>query len=142
EQLKAIGRTVIHDWLLAAEAEIALLAGRVDQARELARTALQYAESVDGIFARGLSRRALALVAARAREPDWDADMEKALEAFAVGHAVFEGARTQILRGLILERQGDGARAADFIHEGAQVFAAVGRSQEERRLRDVGIHGP
>jgi hypothetical protein len=50
------GRTVYADWFMVLRAEIALLAGDVALAAELAAEAAAFARSIGGIFAEGLAR--------------------------------------------------------------------------------------
>ncbi len=96
------GTLVTGDWFAAIEAEIALNAGQTTTALALARTAIELAAAIGGVFSGGLAHRVCAqamLAAGDATRADIDAQFAASIEHFEQGGAVVEMARTYALWG-------------------------------------------
>ena len=132
------GQLVWNDWFAAASAEIALNAGRPAEAIALAQSALTSARSVGGIFAEGLARRVWGLALVAGDSPRWDEATEHlaaALQAFELGEAFLEMARTHVKWGLVCRDRGDIAAAREHFEQAAGQFEASGLAQELEHVR-------
>jgi len=134
------GRLILADWLTAANAEINLAAGRVEEALTLAEETVNAAKSTGGIFAEGLAQRvwgeALAALDPPRRE-EAQAHMADSLKALETGEARLEAARTHVAWGLICRAGNDVAAARDHFEQAAAQFEAsrmVGALEKTRQL--------
>ncbi|MBI5304292.1 MAG: hypothetical protein HY868_19320 [Chloroflexi bacterium] len=125
------------DWYAAAEAEIALGASRVADAIELARQAVALAESLGGVFARGMAERVWALALAQQRAPraEIESHLQASLRAFETGEAMLDSARTHAAWGRILRACGDHANAQTQFAQALAQFEASGLSQDAYQVR-------
>ena len=126
------GRLVIADWLAAAAAEIALRAGRLEEAAELARDAVALAESVGGLFAQGVAHGVWAQALARAEPPDWDEGgrhLRAGLDAFAAGGAPLPAAHLHAAWGRACHEGGRREQAREHLERAAAQFRASGMEE-------------
>jgi len=91
------GRLIFVDWFAAAHAEIALIAGRPQEAAQLAQEAIVTAKKIGGIFAEGIARRVLALsMETLGDSPDLvDTQLQNSLLLLTQGGATVEAIRTR-----------------------------------------------
>jgi tetratricopeptide (TPR) repeat protein len=90
-------RLILDDIFIPIRAEIALKAGRVEEALTLAEEAVAYAQTVDGKFAEGLAQRVWGQALVALSPPRWEAareHMAASLHAFETGGIPLEAART------------------------------------------------
>ncbi len=129
------GRLILADWFAAAEAELALNAGRMAEAVASARQALDTAKSVGGLLAEGLALRVWGSALARldpSRMAEAAAHVTAAIEALERGDARLEGARARLALGVVHRRAGDTAAAR------AQFTLAEKQFKRSRLLPELG----
>jgi predicted ATPase len=139
-----IGKTMSEnraysDWVASAHAQILLHAGDIDSAIDAAQHAVELAQTVGGIFALGLAERVWALALAR-RNARWDeieTHLANSLNAFDVGEACLEAARTHFVWGELSAQ----CQRIDAAHEhwqhAAEQFRASGLQHELARVRQI-----
>ncbi|MBI1802758.1 MAG: AAA family ATPase [Chloroflexi bacterium] len=123
-----------RDWGLAVSAEIALNAGRLDEALQGARRAADLAERSEGLYAGGLAQRVWGEALARLSPPrpvEAARHFAESLRQFEEGEARLEVARTHIAWGAL-------GRAAAREHwpKAAQQFEALGANRELEQIRN------
>jgi class 3 adenylate cyclase/tetratricopeptide (TPR) repeat protein len=102
ERLRQTGMLQLLGWFSAFLAEACLLAGRLDEAQDLARQALDITESVRFRYGSGMAQRALGRVSQAAGDPEGAARwLEAALESFQFIQAPFEVGRTRLELALV-----------------------------------------
>ena len=124
------------DWYAAAEAEIALNAGRIAEAIALAEHAVTCAQTLGGIYAQGLAQRVWGI--ALARQDAWgqaEAHFAASLLALETGEAQIEFARTLVARGNVFRARGDQSAAREQYARAAAQFQAAGLDEEFARTR-------
>ena len=124
------------DWYAAAEAEIALNAGRIAEAIALAEHAVTCAQTLGGIYAQGLAQRVWGI--ALARQDAWgqaEAHFAASLLALETGEAQIEFARTLVARGNVFRARGDQNAAREQYARAAAQFQAAGLDEEFARTR-------
>ena len=134
------GRVVAADWLVAAEAEIALNAGRTEEALTLASHAVIFAQKVGGIYGAALAERTWAQALARLDPPRWvdaEARLAESLRLFEEGDSRLEVARTHVVWGDILRARGDLSAAGEHYRKALQQFEVSGLEHEIARLREL-----
>jgi DNA-binding SARP family transcriptional activator len=133
-------RLVIEDTFAAVRAEIALNAGRIEEALALAEEAVAYAQTMDGKFAEGLAQRTQALALVAFSPPRWEAarvHIAASLQAFEAGEILLEMARTH-QEWARLCRVHHGLLEARFhMEQAAAKFEACGLLEERERLRNM-----
>lgn len=134
------GRVVAADWLAAAEAEIALNAGRTEEALTLASQAVVFAQKAGGIYGVALAERTWAQALARLDPPLWEdaeARLAESLRLFEEGDSRLEMARTQVVWGDICRARGDLSGAGEHCRKALQQFEVSGLADEVARLREL-----
>jgi len=133
------GHLLFSDWFTSAHAEIAFNAGRIEEALELARAAVHYARSVDGVLAEGVAQRVWGQVLAETdraeRKDELDAHFAESLRRFEEGDAVLETARTHVAWGKILRGRGDVGSTREHFEQAAAQFEASGLTRELAEAR-------
>jgi tetratricopeptide (TPR) repeat protein len=127
------GHLYLVDWFTAANAEIALNAGHIQEAIALATEAVALAESIGGFFSAGVAHRAWARALAAEVPPRWEeaeAHITASLRAFASGDCRVEVARTHLAWGQICSDRQDAAAALDHFEKAAAQCEAVGLARE------------
>jgi len=124
-RLRQAGMQQLLGWFSAFLAEARLLAGSLEEARDLAREALAVTEEVRFRYGSGMVQRALGRIAREAGDPaEADGWFHQALESFQAIQAPFEVARTQID---VARLAGAGsAEAARQLGEARRTFADLG----------------
>jgi tetratricopeptide (TPR) repeat protein len=140
------GHLLMFDWFAAVAAEVALNAGRPAEALALAEQAAALAESVDSLFGQGLAHRVWAMAlwqaedgrlasrdesekiqpSALSPQPS-EAHLLTSLQAFELGGAWLEAARTHVAWGLLCrdrDRQDNPAARGHFEQAAAQFEAS------------------
>jgi hypothetical protein len=141
ERSKAIGaglgRLILSDWFAVGRADIALSAGRTEEALMLAEQAVEAATQIGSMFTEGLAHRvwAQALAAAPPRWDEVEMHMAASLRAFASGEARLPAAHTQLVWGQLCRDRRDLAAALDHSREAAAQFAASRLEEELSRAR-------
>jgi class 3 adenylate cyclase/tetratricopeptide (TPR) repeat protein len=129
EAEKIGGRLVAADWIAAANAELALNAGRPDEAVARAGPAIEMARAIGGIFGEGLAQRtwgqALAQLDPSAQD-EVDRHMGVSLDLFEQGGCRLEVAHTRQAWGVLLRERGDSAGAVNHLAKAAEQFKAAG----------------
>ena len=138
EAAKIGGRLVAGDWIAAAYAELALNAGRPDEAILRVGAAIEMARAIGGIFAEGLAERvwgrALAQLGPDRRE-EVDQHLGTSLKLFETGECKVEMAHTHLAWGLICRDRGDSAAATDHLDKAADEFEAAGLAPHAAEAR-------
>ena len=109
EAEKIGGRLVAADWIAAGSAEIALNAGRPEDAVLRAQAAIEKARAIGGIFGEGMAQRTWGVALARLDPPQSeqaDEHLAAALELFEGGGCVLEAAHTNLAWGVVLRDRG------------------------------------
>jgi class 3 adenylate cyclase/tetratricopeptide (TPR) repeat protein len=122
-----LGRLILADWFAVARADVALAAGRIDEALTLAEEAVGVAKQVGSIFTQGLAHRVWARALAAATPPRWveaEAHLVTSLRAFESGEAHLPAAHTRLLWGQLCRDRQDTAAALDHLQRAADQFAA------------------
>ena len=136
EAEKIGGRWVLADWIAAARAELALNAGRMDEAIARADAAIQMASAIGGIFAEGVARRAWGVALARlGSHEDSDLQMQASLDLFEAGQCVLEVAHTQFAWGQLYHDRGDGQAAIEHLEQAAHLLKAAGLTGKAKEAR-------
>jgi predicted ATPase/class 3 adenylate cyclase len=124
EAEKIGGRIVAADWIAAANAELALNAGRWDEAVERVGPAIEKARAIGGIYGEAVAQRiwgqALAQQQAAAHE-EIDQHLAASLELFQAGGCRLEAAHTHVAWGAVLRDRGDTSAAEDHFGQAAEV---------------------
>jgi tetratricopeptide (TPR) repeat protein len=133
-----LGRLILADWFAVARADIALAAGRIEDALTFAEQAVGVAKQVGSIFTEGLAHRVWAQALAAATPPRWDeaeAHMATSLRALESGEARLPAAHARLLWGQLCRDRQDPARALDHLRRAADQFAASELHDELGRAR-------
>ena len=129
EAAKIGGRLVAGDWIAAAYAELALNAGRPDDAIVRVAAAIEMARAIGGIFAEALAERvwgrALAATGKNGRD-EVDRHLGASLALFETGECKVEMAHTHLAWGLICRDRGDAEAAIDHLEMAADHLDAAG----------------
>jgi len=124
ERLRRAGMKQLLGWFSAFLAEVRLLSGRPDEARELALEALAVTEEVRFCYGSGMAQRAMGRIARAAGDREgaerW---LREALESFLTLEAAFEAARTRLD---LAVAAGAGSEAAAQLGEARRLFAELG----------------
>lgn len=131
---------LIEDLFAAIKAEMALHAGRIEEALALAEEAVAYAQAVDGKFAEGLAQRVQGLALVAFNPPRWEAaeaHMAASLQAFAAGSILLEVARIHQEWALLCRDHGDLTQALFHLEQAAATFEACGLLEERERTCNV-----
>ena len=135
------GQLGYSDWFAAAEAELALNAGRPEEARDLAQQAVTRSQAVGGLFAEGLAHRVWGqALAALGHGPEVVGEpLISSLSCFEEGEARLEAARTRVIWALVRRDSVEHKTARDHLAEAAAQFEVSGpvtELQAARRLFD------
>jgi class 3 adenylate cyclase/tetratricopeptide (TPR) repeat protein len=133
-----LGRLILADWFAVARADIALAAGRMEEALTLAEQAVGVANQVGSVFTEGLAHRVWAQALAAATPPRWDeaeAHMATSLRALESGEARLPAAHAQLIWGQLCRDRQDTAAALDHLGRAADQFAASQLDDELSRAR-------
>lgn len=146
EAQKIGGRWVLADWIAAARAELALNAGRPDEAIARTGAAIEMGSAIGGIFAEALARRVWGLALARLRadrgadrgadrHEESDAQMQASLQLFEAGGCMLEVAHTHLAWGLVCHDRGDQRAATEHLEQAADQFKAAGLTAKAKEAR-------
>lgn len=146
EAAKIGGRLVAGDWIAAAYAELALNAGRPDEAIVRVGAAIEMARAIGGIFAEALAERVWGRALAAQGGPDGREEVERhlgiSLGLFETGECKVEMAHTHLVWGLICRDRGDAEAAMDHLETAADQFDAVGLATHAAEARGVPARTP
>ena len=137
-----LGRLILSDWFAVGRADIALAAGRVDEALTLAEQAVNVANQIGSIFTEGFAHRVWAQALAAATPPRWDeaeAHLATSLRALESGEAHLPAAHARLLWGRLCRDRQDTAAALDLLRRAADQFTTSQLDDElsqARRLID------
>ena len=134
------GRLTSADAFAVASAEIALNAGRVTEAIELAEQTVRSAQSMDDNYAQGLAHRVWADALAVIEPPQYDQaeiHFAEALRLFEEGDARLQAARTRVAWGKVLRRRGDTAAAREHFERAVAQFESSGLARELEETQHV-----
>jgi tetratricopeptide (TPR) repeat protein len=134
------GGIILSDLFTAAEAEIALNAGRVEDALVLAEAAVAAATTVGNLFAEGLAHctwgRAL-ITLDPPRRDEAVAHLAASLQALDSGGDRLDAARTHLAWGQLCRDQGDDDQAREHLEQAVAQFEASGLPLELERARAI-----
>lgn len=145
------GRWVLGDWIGSARAELALNAGRPEEAIVRAEAAIATASAIGGIFAEAVARRVWGMALARLdgnQQEESDLRMRASIELFEVGQCVLEVAHTHLAWGQLCLDRGDGVAAIEHLEQAGALFKSsglTGRAKEARAALNAAkkaIHVP
>lgn len=132
------GRLVLENVFAAVAAEIALNAGRRDEALALADKTIAQAGETGGIFAQGLAQRVRGQALVRLDPPQFEqaeAELAHSLENLLAGGAVLEAARTQLVWAELERARGNAAGAREHLADALARFEAAGVDVAAERAR-------
>jgi tetratricopeptide (TPR) repeat protein len=138
EAKKIGGRWVLADWIAAARAELALNAGRPNEAIVRTGAAIEMASAIGGIFAEALARRVWGLALARLgpdRQEEADVQLQASLQLFEAGQCMVEVAHTHLAWGLMCHDRGDGRAAAEHLKQAGDRFKTAGLTGMAKEAR-------
>jgi tetratricopeptide (TPR) repeat protein len=142
EQSRAVGaglgQLVLADWFAVGRADIALSAGRVEEALTLAQQAVGVANQVGSVFTEGLAHRVWAQALAAASPPRRDeaeAHLATSLRALESGEAWLPAAHARLTWARLCRDLRDPAAALDHAQRAAAQFAASRLDDELRQAR-------
>jgi tetratricopeptide (TPR) repeat protein len=133
-----LGRLILADWFAVARADIALAAGRIDEALTLAEQAVGVANQVGSVFTEALARRVWAQALAATTPPRWDEAetlMATSLRALESGQARLPAAHARLVWAHLCRDRQDTAAALDHAQRAADQFAASQLDEELRQAR-------
>jgi tetratricopeptide (TPR) repeat protein len=134
------GGLILSDVFTAAEAEIALNAGRVEDALALAEAAVAAATTVGNLFAEGLAHCTWGRALVAVDRPRWDeavAHLAASLQALESGEDRLDAARTHLAWGQLCRDRGDIDGAREHLEQAAAQFEASALPAELERARAV-----
>jgi class 3 adenylate cyclase/tetratricopeptide (TPR) repeat protein len=137
-----LGRLILADWFAVARADVAVSAGRIEEAVTLAEQAVGVANQVGSVFTEGFAHRVWAQALAATAPPRWDeaeAHLATSLRALESGEARLPTAHTHLVWGQLCRDRQDTAAALDHLRKAADRFAASQLDDEllqARRLID------
>jgi len=133
-------RLILEDMFAAFKAEIALQAGRIEEALALAEEAVANAQAIDGKYAEGVARRVQGLAFAACTPPRWEeaqAHMAASLQAFEKGELLMEAVRIHQDWALLCHDHHDLPQALFHLEQAAATFEACGLLEERERIRNM-----
>jgi tetratricopeptide (TPR) repeat protein len=133
-------RLILEDMFAAFKAEIALQAGRFEEALSLAEEAVAYAQVIDGKYAEGLAQRVQGLALAACNPSRWQeaqAHMAASLQAFEAGELLMEAVRIHQDWALLCRDHHDLPQALFHLEQAAATFEACGLLEERERIRNL-----
>jgi len=142
-QSKSVGqvlgtRLLLAEWFAAAEAEIALRGGHIQDAQRLAEDAFNTAHAAGNLFAEGVAQRvwgqALSLLQPDA-SGDVDSHLTVSVETLTAGQCVVELARTHVAWGQVNVTRRQTSAARDHFEKARQQFEASGSTAEALAVR-------
>jgi len=133
-------RLILEDMFAAFKAEIALQAGRPEEALALAEEAIAYAQTIDGKYAEGLAQRVQGLALAACSPPRWEdakAHIAASLQAFETGELLMEAVRVHQDWALLCRDHRDLPQALFHLEQAAATFEACGLLEEREQMRNM-----
>jgi tetratricopeptide (TPR) repeat protein len=128
------------DWLVAAEAEIALSAGHPEEAIALAEKAVAIARRARTLYGAGCAERVWGLALARLDPPrhaQADLHFAASLEFFQEADVRLDAARTRMAWGKTWMQRGDRARAREHFERAAAQFQVSGLLGELEHAQEM-----
>ena len=132
------GRWVLGDWIGSARAELALNAGRPEEAIVRAEAAIETASAIGGIFAEAVARRVWGMALARLdgnQQEESDLRMRASIELFEAGQCVLEVAHTHLAWGQLCLDRGDGEAAIEHLEQAGALFKTSGLTGKAKEAR-------
>jgi len=135
EQTKELGKAiggqlVLADWFTVAEAEIALNAGRMDDALRLAEAAVVACKPIS-VYSDAMAQRAWArALKIQQHFEEAEAHIALSLTGMETSEARIEAARVHYEWGLISQARNDEKNALDHFQKAADLFAASGLTRD------------
>lgn len=123
------GRLILADWFAAANAEIALATSHAELTLNVARTAVQTAQSVGSVFSEGLARRVWGEALVRLSPPQWaeaEQHLSDSVQLLESGQIMLEAARVRMAWGHICAARGNPTQANELWAKAAEQFDASG----------------
>ena len=118
-------QVLLSDWFTAAQAEVELKAGNVNESLMLAQKTVELAKSIGGVFAEALAERIWGQALAASQSSlvaEVDSHMEQSLKVFENSSCVVEVARTHIIWAKMLVERADKAGGAEQAQKGVATF--------------------
>jgi class 3 adenylate cyclase/tetratricopeptide (TPR) repeat protein len=135
-----LGRLILSDWFAVARADIALAAGRIDEALTLAEQAVNVANQIGSIFTEGFAHRVWAQALAAATPPRWDeaeAHLATSVRMLESGEAHLPAAHAHLLWGRLCRDRQDTAAALDHLRRAADQFTTSQLDDELSQARKL-----
>jgi adenylate cyclase len=133
-------RIVLDDCFAAVNAEIALGAGRFQEALELAEGAVGVARAFGGLISEAWARRVWGQALAALAPPRWEeaeAQLAESVRLLESGQVRLWVARTRVAWGVICRDRGDPAEAREHWGQAAAQFERSGLTAELDRVRGL-----
>jgi tetratricopeptide (TPR) repeat protein len=131
------GRLHFEDYFLATRAEMALGAGRTQEAIDLARQAVATAQGTGGLAGEALARRVWGQALAKLTPPQWDeaeAQFAESVRLIESAPCPSEAARTHIAWGTACREWGDLGAAREHWEQAAGLWEACGITWELEKV--------
>jgi class 3 adenylate cyclase/tetratricopeptide (TPR) repeat protein len=134
------GRVVAADWIAAANAQLALNAGRAEEAITRAQAAIEMSRAIGGIFGEGLAQRTWGQALAQLNPPqheEADQHLATSLQLFEAGECRIEVAHTHLAWGLLCHERGDRPAAVEHLQQAAEQLKATGLVAKAKEARSA-----
>lgn len=138
ELVRRYRNIVGHEWWMGADIDAALLAGRAEEAIELAKHTVAVARSVDGLFGEAFACRGWARALAALPEPDWAAvkvQLDQCFELLKQCEADLELAHTHVVAAELASQRGAPAEAMEHLKEAMIRYEAAGLAPKHEDCR-------
>ncbi len=132
------GNPIFSDYIAAVEAEIALRAGRSQEACLLAEQAISVAQSMGGILAEGVAYRVWGQALAALEPPQWDMAEEHlsvSLQLLEEGDARLEAAWTNMAWGEVCRNRANMLAAREHFQAAAAQFEISGLTRGLKEIK-------
>jgi tetratricopeptide (TPR) repeat protein len=132
------GQPVFADWLLGVRAEIALGAGRLQEALDLAEQAVAMSQAVGNTGAEAYAQRIRGRALAEFESLDWalaEAQFAESLRLFELGRGSLWAAQTHVAWGTACRDRGDCVAAREHWDQAVTRWEACGITGEVEKVR-------
>jgi tetratricopeptide (TPR) repeat protein len=125
------GQLAFQDLFAAANAELSLSAGRVEEGLTRAETAVELARAMGGNLSEGLAQRVWGQALGRlSRWQEAEKHLAESWRTLLSGEILLEVARTQVAWGLLCRDRGDLASAREHFEQAIAQFETSGLARE------------
>jgi tetratricopeptide (TPR) repeat protein len=133
-------RLLWEDWFLAAQAQIALGIGRIQEALDLAERAIVIAQKLDSLAGEGFAEVVWGQALATIEPPRWDEAVARFVGALRVIESVPSppvAANLHLIWGTVCRDRGDLAAAREHWEQAASLWEACGITRHVDTVRGL-----